>query len=351
MRRAPPLPGGEGCAAQLPQQRANINRALSVRQGRRSVTWNVCARFESKKEHHLVKYRELMDRLTLEEKCALLSGAETFKTRALPQYDIPQLWLSDGPHGVRKQAGESDHLGQNPSEPATCFPTAAAVANSWDIALAESLGEALGEEAAAQGVGVLLGPGLNIKRNPLCGRNFEYFSEDPLLTGVLASAVIKGVQSMAGCGVTIKHFACNNQEDNRMGVDACVSERALREIYLRGFEIAVKEGAPAAIMSSYNLINGVHAANNRDLCTVTAREEWGFGGVIMSDWNTTVPEDGSIAWRCTAAGNDIIMPGNSQDDENIREAYARGDLSETEIRECAGRIISLVKKLSEEAQK
>lgn len=135
-----------------------------------------------------------------------------------------------------------------------------------------------------------------------------------------------------------------------MRVDACVSERALREIYLRGFEIAVKEGAPAAIVSSYNLINGVHAANSRDLCTVAVREEWGFDGVIMSDWNTTVPDDGSIPWRCAAAGNDIIMPGNCHDDENIREAYTRGELSETEIRECAGRIITLVKKLSEEAQ-
>lgn len=136
-----------------------------------------------------------------------------------------------------------------------------------------------------------------------------------------------------------------------MGVDACVSQRALREIYLRGFEIAVKESAPAAIMSSYNLINGVHAANSRDLCTVVAREEWGFQGVIMSDWNTTVPDDGSIPWKCAAAGNDIIMPGNCDDDENIRQAYAQGELTEKEIRECAGRIIALVKKLSEEAQK
>ena len=152
---------------------------------------------------------------------------------------------------------------------------------------------------------------MNIHRNPLCGRNFEYYSEDPFLSGTLAAAVTRGVQSRRGCGVTIKHFACNNQEDNRMGVDAHVSERTLREIYLRGFEIAVKEGAPTAIMSSYNLINGVHAANSKDLCTRIAREEWGFDGVIMSDWNTTVPEDGSIPWVCVAAGNDIIMPGKS----------------------------------------
>ena len=198
-------------------------------------------------------------------------------------------------------------------------------------------------------VDLWLAPGMNIQRNPLCGRNFEYFSEDPLLTGVLAAAVTQGVQSRPGCGVTIKHFACNNQEDNRMGVDACISEKALREIYLRGFEIAVKESAPAAVMSSYNLLNGVHAANSRDLCTVLAREEWGFQGVIMSDWNTTVPADGSIPWKCAAAGNDIIMPGNIRDDENIRQAYMRGELTEETIRECAGRIIALVDKICEEA--
>ena len=187
---------------------------------------------------------------------------------------------------------------------------------------------------------------MNIHRNPLCGRNFEYYSEDPFLAGTLAAAVTRGVQSRRGCGVTIKHFACNNQEDNRMGVDAHVSERALREIYLRGFEIAVKEGAPTAIMSSYNLINGVHAANSKDLCTRIAREEWGFDGVIMSDWNTTVPEDGSIPWVCVAAGNDIIMPGNPDDDKNIRDAYKEGKLTEKEIRLCANRILKLIRRLS-----
>lgn len=232
----------------------------------------------------------------------------------------------------------------------TAFPVGTALAQTWDPELLGEFGRAVAEEMRKFHVDLWLAPGMNIQRNPLCGRNFEYFSEDPLLTGVLASAVIRGGQGKKGCGVTIKHFACNNQEDNRMRVDACVSERALREIYLRGFEIAVKEGAPAAIVSSYNLINGVHAANSRDLCTVAVREEWGFDGVIMSDWNTTVPDDGSIPWRCAAAGNDIIMPGNCHDDENIREAYTRGELSETEIRECAGRIITLVKKLSEEAQ-
>lgn len=153
---------------------------------------------------------------------------------------------------------------------------------------------------------------------------------------------------MPGRAVTVKHFACNNQEDNRMGVDSCVSEKALREIYLRGFEIAVKEGKPETLMTSYNLINGVHAANSTDLCTTLARKEWGFDGVIMSDWNTTVPADGSIPWKCADAGNDIIMPGNQRDDEDIRQAWADGRLSEEKIRACAGRVIALIKKLSKE---
>ena len=196
-------------------------------------------------------------------------------------------------------------------------------------------------------VDLWLAPGLNIHRNPLCGRNFEYYSEDPLVSGLVAAAVTDGVQSMSGCAVTIKHFACNNQEDNRMGVDSRVSEKALREIYLRGFEIAVKKSSPLAIMTSYNLVNGVHAAANYELCTTVAREEWGFQGLIMSDWNTTVPEDGTIPWQCAAAGNDVIMPGNMNDDVDIRRALEEGRLSENKIRMSAGRVISLVKKLDE----
>ncbi|MCI8951266.1 MAG: glycoside hydrolase family 3 protein, partial [Lachnospiraceae bacterium] len=178
-------------------------------------------------------------------------------------------------------------------------------------------------------------------------RNFEYYSEDPYLSGMMAAAVTKGVQSHPGCGVTLKHFACNNQEDNRMGVNACVSGRALREIYFRGFELAVKKSPPAALMSSYNRINGVYSANSRDLCTILAREEWGFGGVIMSDWNTTVPENGSVPWKCVAAGNDIIMPGNFNDDQNIRQAYEKGNLSEETIRSSGGRILDMIRKLKE----
>lgn len=229
----------------------------------------------------------------------------------------------------------------------TAFPVGTALAQSWDTDLLREFGEAIAEEMEEFHVDLWLAPGMNIQRNPLCGRNFEYYSEDPLLSGIMAASVTEGVQSHKGCGVTIKHLACNNQEDNRMGVNVCVSERALREIYLRGFEIAVKKSMPIAMMSAYNLINGVHAANSRDICTTAAREEWGFEGVIMSDWNTTVPKDGSTPWKCIAAGNDIIMPGNHNDAVNIREAYEQGKISEEMIRCSAGRILKVIQKLNE----
>ncbi|MCI9079309.1 MAG: beta-glucosidase [Lachnospiraceae bacterium] len=227
----------------------------------------------------------------------------------------------------------------------TAFPVGTVVAQTWDISLAEEFGRAVAAEMEEFNIGLWLAPGMNIQRNPLCGRNFEYYSEDPLVSGVMAAAVTKGVQNSGKCGVTIKHFVCNNQEDNRTGVDACISERALREIYLRGFEIAVKESAPAAIMTSYNCINGIHAANSKDLCTTVARGEWGFEGVFISDWSTTAPEDGSVPWKCVAAGNDIIMPGSLKDDKDIKEAYAQGKLAEDEIRACAGRVNALIEKL------
>ena len=291
----------------------------------------------------------------------------------LDQYGIQSLIMADGPAGIRLQQtyevdrekdtvygtgvlgslengyliGRKDHEGaERYYQYCTAFPVGTALAQSWNKKLMEQFGRKVAAEMEEFHINLWLAPGLNIHRNPLCGRNFEYYSEDPFLAGTLAAAVTRGVQSRPGCGVTIKHFACNNQEDNRMGVDAHISERTLREIYLRGFEIAVKEGAPTAIMSSYNLINGVHAANSKDLCTRIAREEWGFDGVIMSDWNTTVPEDGSIPWVCVAAGNDIIMPGNPDDDKNIRDAYKEGKLTEKEIRLCANRILKLIRRLS-----
>ena len=233
----------------------------------------------------------------------------------------------------------------------TAWPCATLLASTWNPALVERVGTAGAEEVKENNIAVWLTPAVNIHRNPLCGRNFEYYSEDPFLSGKMAAAVVRGVQEEGTCGAVIKHFACNNQEDNRMGVDVHISERALREIYLRGFEIAVKESAPVAIMTSYNRVNGVHAANSRALCTVIAREEWGFDGVLMSDWSTTAPEDGSIPWKCIEAGNDLIMPGSEKDDADIRQAYADGRLSEKEIRLCAGRIISLINKLDKKTKK
>ena len=289
---------------------------------------------------------EYIQKLTLEEKAALLQGWSTWTTREVKRLGIPAIFLSDGPHGLRKQAGTGDHLGLNASIPSTCFPTAATMANSWDTELGEELGRALGEEAAANDVNMVLGPGLNMKRSPLCGRNFEYYSEDPILAGRTAAAVTRGVQSKPGCGVTIKHFACNNQEDNRMGVDCRVSPRALREIYLLGFEIAVRNAAPKAIMTSYNVLNGVHTPNRRDLCTTVPREEWGFDGIIMTDWATTTPDGGSSPWMCAEVGNDLIMPGLPCDTEDIRKAVQSGQLSEEAVRSCAGRLIDLIAEFS-----
>lgn len=256
----------------------------------------------------------LLKELTLEEKCALLSGAETFKTRGMPEHGIPQIWLSDGPHGLRKQAGESDHLGLNPSVPATCFPTASAVANSWDAALGEEIGAALGEEAAAQEVSVVLGPGLNMKRNPLCGRSFEYFSEDPYLAGKLAAGYIRGIQSK-GVAACPKHFAVNSQETRRMASDSIVDERTLREIYLTGFEIAVKEGHPRSIMSSYNLVNGMYANENKHLLIEILRGEWGFDGAVITDWGGS--NDHALGVK---NGSTLEMPAPGGD--SVRELLA-----------------------------
>ena len=203
-----------------------------------------------------MKHRDIIEKMTLEEKALLLSGKNEWQTWNLDKHNIPSLFCSDGPHGIRKQAGEGDHLGLNPSLPATCFPTAATVANSWDEKLGEEIGIALGEEARALSVDIVLGPGLNIKRSPLCGRNFEYFSEDPYLAGKMAAAYIRGIQSQ-GAAACPKHFAVNSQETRRMAMNSVIDERTLREIYLTAFEIAVKEGKAKAIMSSYNQINGV----------------------------------------------------------------------------------------------
>ena len=279
----------------------------------------------------------LLKKLTLEEKCALLSGAETFKTRGMPEHGIPQIWLSDGPHGLRKQAGESDHLGLNPSVPATCFPTASAVANSWDAALGEEIGAALGEEAAAQEVSVVLGPGLNMKRNPLCGRSFEYFSEDPYLAGKLAAGYIRGIQSK-GVAACPKHFAVNSQETRRMASDSIVDERTLREIYLTGFEIAVKEGHPRSIMSSYNLVNGTYANENKHLLMEILRGEWGFDGAVITDWGGS--NDHALGVK---NGSTLEMPASGGD--SVRELLAAvesGKISESDIDARLSELLPLV---------
>lgn len=295
------------------------------------------AAFFMRRENHMQNTELLLKELTLEEKCALLSGAETFKTRGMPEHGIPQIWLSDGPHGLRKQAGESDHLGLNPSVPATCFPTASAVANSWDAALGEEIGAALGEEAAAQEVSVVLGPGLNMKRNPLCGRSFEYFSEDPYLAGKLAAGYIRGIQSK-GVAACPKHFAVNSQETRRMASDSIVDERTLREIYLTGFEIAVKEGHPRSIMSSYNLVNGTYANENKHLLMEILRGEWGFDGAVITDWGGS--NDHALGVK---NGSTLEMPAPGGD--SVRELLAAvesGKISESDIDARLSELLPLV---------
>ena len=295
------------------------------------------AAFLMRRESYMQNTELLLKKLTLEEKCALLSGAETFKTRGMPEHGIPQIWLSDGPHGLRKQAGESDHLGLNPSVPATCFPTASAVANSWDAALGEEIGAALGEEAAAQEVSVVLGPGLNMKRNPLCGRSFEYFSEDPYLAGKLAAGYIRGIQSK-GVAACPKHFAVNSQETRRMASDSIVDERTLREIYLTGFEIAVKEGHPRSIMSSYNLVNGTYANENKHLLMEILRGEWGFDGAVITDWGGS--NDHALGVK---NGSTLEMPAPGGD--SVRELLAAvesGKITESDIDARLSELLPLV---------
>ena len=224
----------------------------------------------------------------------------------------------------------------------TAIPVGTLLAQTWDVDLLAEVGAMVGGEMEEFGVTLWLAPGMSIHRNPLCGRNFEYYSEDPLISGRMAAAITKGVQSVPGCGTTIKHFACNNQEDNRKGSDSILTERTLREIYLKGFEIAVKESQPMSIMTSYNLINGVHAANNFDICTKAARCEWGFAGVIMTDWTTTEDGPDCTAAGCMRAGNDLVMPGAACDAQNLREELASGALSREDLEACISRLVNII---------
>lgn len=283
-----------------------------------------------------MRHSEIVKKLTLEEKCALLQGATTFGSHGNAKADIPAIEFSDGPNGVRHQAGAADHLGLNGSEPATCFPTAVTVANSWDEDLGREIGRAMGEEAASQGVDVLLGPGLCIKRNPLCGRNFEYFSEDPYLAGKMAAAYVEGIQS-TGIAACPKHFAVNSQETRRQASDSVVDERTLREIYLRAFEIVVREARPKTIMSSYNLVNGVYANENAHLLKEILRDDWGFDGAVVTDWGGSNDHAAGVA-----AGSTFEMPapGLASVRELVSSAKA-GKLSESDIDERVDEVIDL----------
>ncbi|MBS5938223.1 glycoside hydrolase family 3 C-terminal domain-containing protein [Clostridium sp.] len=284
-----------------------------------------------------MKYKELIGKMTLEEKASLMSGKDFWQTQEIEQLGIKNMFLADGPHGIRKQTAAADHLGLNPSNPATCFPTAATIANSWNKELSEKIGEYLGAEAVEEKVNVLLGPGINMKRNPLCGRNFEYFSEDPYLAGKLAAGYIRGIQSH-GISACVKHFAVNNQEERRMVIDTIVDERTLREIYLTAFEIAIKEGKPKTVMSSYNKLNGTYTNEDIHLMREILRDEWGFNGCVVTDWggcNDRV--EGLIA------GNELEMPTtDGETNQDIIKAIKSGRIKEEVLDECVDRLLELI---------
>ena len=271
-------------------------------------------------------------------KIPLTGGSDFWHTPAVPEAELPELMWTDGPHGVRKQSGSSDHVGINASEPATCFPPAVGLASSWDPDLVEQVGVALGEECRALDVGVLLGPGMNIKRSPLCGRNFEYFAEDPFVAGELASALVNGIQSQ-GIGTSVKHFAANNQETDRMRRDSQVDARTLREVYLRGFGKVVRKAKPWTIMCSYNKVNGTFASENHWLLTEVLRDEWGFDGVVVSDWGAV--------WnrvRALKAGLDLEMPANPGHEQEVRAALDTGEIDAATIDQAYARVEAVVRK-------
>lgn len=285
----------------------------------------------------MLKHKELIGAMTLEEKASLLSGENFWNTKPVTRLGIPSIMLTDGPHGLRKQGGQTDNLGLNASIPATCFPTAATLANSWDVQLLAEMGRTLGEECLKEQVSVILGPGLNIKRNPLCGRNFEYFSEDPYLTGKLAASMTRGIEEL---GVTAcpKHFAINSQEHLRMSMDEIVDERALRELYLEGFRYAVTEGKPGMVMSSYNKVNGEHANENHHLLKEILVDEWGFDGVVVTDWGGN---NDRVAGLIT--GNHLEMPSSGGvTDLDVIEAVKSGVIPEQLVNERVDDLLSLI---------
>jgi len=279
----------------------------------------------------------IVSQMTLEEKAGLCSGLDFWHTKPVKRLDIPSIMMTDGPHGLRKQSEESDHLGINQSVPATCFPSGAGLASSWDRELIKEVGEALAEECLAEGVSIILGPAANIKRSPLCGWNFEYLSEDPYLSSQIAASHIKGVQSK-GIGTSLKHFAANNQEHRRMSVDAVVDERTLREIYLASFEAAVKEAKPWTVMCAYNKINGTYCSQNEYLLTEILRKDWGFDNFVVSDW-------GAVDERVKGlvAGLDLEMPSsNGINDKKIIEAVKNGKISEEVLDRTVKRLLKII---------
>ena len=281
--------------------------------------------------------QKLLSEMTLEEKCSLLSGADFWHTKAVKRLGIPAMMMSDGPHGLRKQDQTGDHLGINDSIKAVCFPTACATAASFDREAVRAIGREIGKACQHEDLGVILGPAVNIKRSPLCGRNFEYFSEDPYLAGEMAVSLIDGVQSQ-GVGTSIKHFAANSQEHRRMSSDSVIDERTLREIYFPAFEQAVKRAKPWTVMCSYNKLNGTHASQNRELLTGVLREDWGFDGLVMSDW-------GAVSDRVAGvpAGLDLEMPSSGgSNDRRVMKAVQEGRLSEEAVDVAAGRVLQMV---------
>lgn len=283
------------------------------------------------------KAKELVSQMTLKEKAGLCSGQDCWNTKSVERLGISSVMVSDGPHGLRKQIGATDNLGIGESVPAVCFPTASALACSFDRELVGEVGKAIGEECLQEEVSVILGPGVNMKRNPLCGRNFEYYSEDPVVSGELAASFINGVQS-TGVGTSLKHFAVNNQERHRMTVSAVIDERTLRETYLKAFELAVKKGKPATVMCSYNRINGVYSSENRYLLTEILRKEWGYEGLVVSDWGAV--HDRALG---VAAGLDLEMPGcGGINDAKIMQAVNAGSLPVSALDAAATRVTELL---------
>lgn len=274
--------------------------------------------------------------MTLEEKCACLTGEGYWVLGGCPRLGIGPVAVADGPHGLRKQIGDVDNLGLAESEPAVCFPTASASACSFDVDLMKTMGEAIGDEARGQEVSIVLGPGVNMKRSPLCGRNFEYFSEDPYLAGTLAAAYIEGVQSR-GVGTSLKHFAANNQERNRLTLESVIDERALHELYLEPFRIAVERAQPWTVMTAYNLLNGTYCSENEWLMTDVARGQWGFGGAFITDWGAENSNRNSLP-----AGLDLVMPGPRADyRRDVAAAVENGTIAEKALDAAVRRVLAL----------